>query len=349
MHTRITGVPPSATDLNNMANLIQIGNPEAAANVAMNHKNFYNSTLKNWASRWTNVDQTPRVDLNDYSATVIGMIRDDIPFNQVLYGNILYSSGAVSGVTIAPYATNTNDHYKDLDDNNVDLKVNLVQRVQSTMNGITDTAGVLTTRAAGEAFYSAGTNRRVGRFAFMNFLCRDYEALHDINLTDYHVRRDIDRAPGGDSRTFKNTCVGSHAGQDALADAFSYFDFVDDELVHTPGTVPTKVNENILFSDGWESTTDSWLNLWATGQNASLGWRGVQSGNGIKSYGTMLSASRAFSECITEQVYKLICLKTAETQTEKSMQEALVNDFEGAGNYNMKRLIGKTAAQCMGN
>ena len=47
---------------------------------------FYNVTLKNIVTPWTNRDQTVFVPLNDYTATVIGMVRDDVPFNTALSG-----------------------------------------------------------------------------------------------------------------------------------------------------------------------------------------------------------------------------------------------------------------------
>ena len=43
---------------------------------------FYTITLKNFATPWTNRDQTVFAPLNDYTATVIGMVRDDVPFNR---------------------------------------------------------------------------------------------------------------------------------------------------------------------------------------------------------------------------------------------------------------------------
>ena len=39
-------------------------------------RGFYNVTLKNWIAPWTNEEQTVFTDLNDYTATAIGMIRD---------------------------------------------------------------------------------------------------------------------------------------------------------------------------------------------------------------------------------------------------------------------------------
>ena len=47
---------------------------------------FYNVTLKNLVIPWTNRDQTVFAPLNDYAATVIGMVRDDVPFNTALSG-----------------------------------------------------------------------------------------------------------------------------------------------------------------------------------------------------------------------------------------------------------------------
>ena len=52
---------------------------------------FYNVTLKNIATPWTNRDQSVFAPLNDYVATVIGMVRDDVPFNTALSADIIYT------------------------------------------------------------------------------------------------------------------------------------------------------------------------------------------------------------------------------------------------------------------
>jgi hypothetical protein len=345
LHNRLTGVPPQAAVLDQMQTLIASGQSEQAAYVAMANPYFYNLVLKNWVKKWTNVDDSERVTLNDYVATVIGMVRDDVPFDQVLYGDILYTS---SNQTLPPYANDNNDHFSQAESTKIDLAGTLVQRTQSTVTGIGDTAGVLTTRAAGEAFLSAGTNRRMNRFAFMNFLCRDYEALHDITRPDLWVRRDVDRAPGGDSRTFKNKCVGCHAGQDAIAGAWAYFDYVDGQVVYTPGQVANKVNALNLFSDGHVVTSDYYINMWAVGQNASLGWRGSQEGYGAKGVGRMIASTRAFSDCMANRVFKLVCLKEPKQQSHIDAVAALATGFENNSTYNMKSLIAKTSVLCLG-
>lgn len=347
LHNRISGVPPTDNILNQMQDLVNNSNSIQAAKLAMHNPNFYNLVLKNWVKTWTNTEQVNRVDFNDYVATVIGIIRDDIPFDQVLYGDILYT-GMNNGSLNNAYSSSNNDHYKEMEDKLIDLKSNLERKIQSQMNNITDTAGVLTTRASGLAFYSAGTNRRVTRFTFINFLCRDFEAVHDTSIPDIHVRRDVSRDPGGDSRTFKNSCVGCHAGQDALAGAWAYFDFIDGSLIHTPGTVVSKINLNVLFSEGNQVSNDSWSNLWNVGQNSILGWQGASIGNGARSLGRYLSRSNAFSQCMAERSFELVCLKKPLQQSDKDAVKSLAANFSSNQSYNMKDLLARTSVLCLG-
>ena len=84
MHDRLAGVPPTNIVLQQMEDAINPalpGNANTAADIAMQNENFYNVTLKNFAAPWTNRDRSIFVPLNDYIATVIGMIRDNLPFN----------------------------------------------------------------------------------------------------------------------------------------------------------------------------------------------------------------------------------------------------------------------------
>lgn len=314
----------------------------------MDNQNFYNITLKNWVKRWTNVDDSPRVPLNDYVATVLGIIRDDIPFDQVLYGDHLYIASATTPVTIPAYDKKNNNQYVELENRFVSLKDYLTRVNQSEVTGIKDTAGVLTTRAAASAFFSAGTNRRMTRFTFMNFLCRDFEAVHDINISDYHVRRDVERNPGGDSRTYRNQCVGCHAGQDGLGGAWAYFDFADNEIKYTEGTVAAKINKNNLYPDGYVTTNDEWVNLWAEGQNASLGWPSKTTGKGARELGMMISRSRAFAECMSTRVFELVCVRKPKIANEKKEIKRLADLFQANDRFSMKNLFAETSILCMG-
>src|ERR1035441_2676209 len=117
IHNRLAGVPPSDAVLTQMATLISNGNPQGAAQLAMSNSGFYNVTLRNFIAPATNRAQSAFVPLNDYTATVIGMIRDNVPFNTVLSADVLYV-GNVSGAPA--YSPSNNNHYQYLDDNGVD-------------------------------------------------------------------------------------------------------------------------------------------------------------------------------------------------------------------------------------
>ena len=210
IHDRLAGVPPSASVLDAMENDIATGGVsglEIAAYRAMENSAFYNVTLKNFVTPWTNKDQTVFAPLNDYTATVIGMVRDDEPFNTVLSADVLYI-GSSSG--LPAYSMSNNNHYQALEDQGVDLKTDLVKMTQSGLTTLpaSATAGVLTTRAGAEAFFFAGTNRAMLRFTMLNHLCNDLEQVKDITRPPDRIRQDVSRSPGGDSRIFLNSCIG---------------------------------------------------------------------------------------------------------------------------------------------
>ena len=111
LHDRIAGVPPDDDTLVDMASDIQAGRALDAALTATEAPEFYNVTLKNFAAPWTNRERSVFVPLNDYIATVIGIVRDEIDFREVLSGDILYL-GFGSG--IPPYSNFDNAHYQAL-------------------------------------------------------------------------------------------------------------------------------------------------------------------------------------------------------------------------------------------
>ncbi len=363
IHDRITGVSPSNAVLDQMENLILTDSAEAAAYEAMNNPAFYNVTLKNFAAPWTNEAQTVFTPLNDYTATVIGMIRDDVDFRQVLWGDILYV-GNVGG--ISGYANNNNDHYIELENlgpvlGDLSDPAILEQRVQSNVTGLPSaaTAGVLTTRAATEAFFIGGTNRAMFRFTFMNHMCTDLEPIKDISRVPDRVHRDVSRSPGGDSRIYLNNCVGCHAGMDAMVGAFAYYEWnqTSNQLDYTPGTVANKylINPN-NFQYGHITTDDSWLNYWRNGQNKLLGWdpsvsldeNGHSTGNGAKSLGVELANSDAFSSCQVKKVFKTLCFRDSDDYAaDRTVVQTITGDFRNNG-YRMKDVFAKVAAYCKG-
>ena len=164
MHDRLAGVPPTAAVLDAMANDIAAGRSIDAAYRAMESKSFYAVTLKNFATPWTNRDQTVFAPLNDYTATVIGMVRDDVPFNTLLSADLLYVGA--SGLGLPAYSGASNDHYEQIEARGIDLKQGLTRTTQSAVLGLPSaaTAGVMTTRAAAQAFFIDGTNRAMFRY-----------------------------------------------------------------------------------------------------------------------------------------------------------------------------------------
>ena len=82
IHNRIAGVPPvpGSGVLESMANEIRTkpgqAGAEEAAKIAMQNRFFYDLVLKNWFKPWANVENTKRVPLNDFVATMVGAFRD---------------------------------------------------------------------------------------------------------------------------------------------------------------------------------------------------------------------------------------------------------------------------------
>lgn len=400
LHVRLAGVPPRSSAierklnpsrlpiLDRMESLLQAGRAEDAARLVMDEvPTFYTVVLKNWIKPWSNAERSNRVALNDYVATVMGVIRDEIPFDQILYGDVLYTinvndrNGALINGQL-PYATTdfnqTIQHYSRAEAAFPDdLHLRLVRGTQSQLQLLRDpvnsipeikdkdgkiiqaardvfmqqpvVAGVTTSHQSGRTFFSGGTNRRTNRHIFMNYLCNDYEDLHDTTVPDIRVRRDVERDAGGDSRIYKNSCVGCHAGQDALGGAYAHLNGTAQTGMQWSSRVQGKMNQNILFKDGFITEDDSWINLWASGQNARLGWRGAMKGRGPASLGRMFTRSRAFSECMAKRVFNLVCQKSPSSSAEVKMLEENANAFEANDEYNMKKLIVRTSAGCVNN
>ena len=355
LHDRLVGVPPTAAVLDSMSASIAAGDGMGAALEAMNNPAFYNTTIREFATPWTNRDQSEYVDMNDAVATVIGIIRDDVPFDQVLYEDIVYVG--TSAATNIPYSQTDNDHYLDLQLNRIDLSdaTNLERQRQSDLPGspigIGETAGIMTTRGFSEAFLVAGTNRAALHFTSLNFLCKGMEDLKDLTAHPDKIRQDVTRSPGGDSNIFLNDCLTCHAGMDGLAGAFAYYDFDEEsqQLVYTAGMVqPKYLNDAGTFRFGFETTDDSWINYWRTGPNAYIGWNGPGAGAGAKTLGMELAQTRQFAECQVKKTFEKVCYRSPNGPADELAVESIANSFE-ANNRSMKRVFAETALYCMGD
>jgi hypothetical protein len=356
IYNRIAGIPPTAAQL---AQMTGAADPVSAALIATQDPAFYNNTIRNLAAPWTNREQSVFVPLNDYTATVIGMVKDNVPFNTLLSADLVYIADSAAGVPA--YSPANNAMYDALDANNVDLSVHLVSSTQSALSGIpaAATAGVMTTRGAASAFFINGTNRAMFRFTVMNHLCNDLQLVMDITRPPDRIRQDVTRSPGGASTLFLNNCIGCHSGMDPMAQAFAYYNFnnidpattdTTGQIVYTAGQVQPKYHiNNNNFAQGYNTMDDAWENRWRTGPNYVLGWSTTLpgSGNGAKSLGQELESSAAFSSCQVNRVFKDVCLRAPNTPADFTQVNSMISSFQ-SHNYSLRQVFAEGAAYCMG-
>jgi hypothetical protein len=369
IHDRLTGVPPSHEVLDQMEAQLLAGNVSDAAYTAMDNPAFYSVTLRNWVAPWTNEDADVFVALNDYTATVIGMVRDDIDFRQILSGDILYVGDSSLGVPA--YSTNNNAHYQGLDDLSANLKDALQATSQSAVTGLpaAASAGVMTTRAAAKSFFKDGTNRAMMRFTLINHMCTDLEGVKDTSRVPDRIRQDISRSPGGDSRIFSNSCIGCHSGMDPLAQAFAYYNYQYDVNGDPDGNngalqyntsaqvdpdTGTQVQGKYHFNSnnfpfGFITEDDSWQNYWREGLNKNLGWDQSlpDNGSGAKSMGQELANSQKFAQCQVSKVFENVCLRAPQDAADRSVITNMVGTFTTTG-YNIKQVFADSADYCKG-
>jgi len=354
LHNRLAGVPPSEQTLLDMEidlNANTAAGDNAAAMTAMDNPSFYTVTLKNFAAPWTNRDQSVFVPLNDYTTMVIGMVKDNVPFNQILSANLLYVQAGES----LP-AANSNNHYVNLEQAMLqptfDPVTEIVASSQTAAYGLPDNAaaGAITTRAAAEAFFIAGTNRAMFRFTLVNHMCMDMEQVLDTSIVPDRIRQDVSRSPGGDSRLFLNNCIGCHSGMDPMAQAFAYYNYdeVLGRLVYTDGIVASKYfNNDTTFEDGFVTPDDEWNNYWRQGQNALIGWDSslTGSGAGAKTLGMELAATDAFAQCQVTKVFNAVCLRDPVDVTDRAKVAAMTTSFKTG--YNLRQVFADSAVHCM--
>ena len=106
------------------------------------------------------------------------------------------STSADGSLGLPAYSSSNNDHYEALEAQGVDLKdrPQAVAAVGGDRPAARRRRASLTTRAAAEAFFIAGTNRAMFRFTMLNHMCRDMEQVHDTSRPPDRIRQDVSRA-----------------------------------------------------------------------------------------------------------------------------------------------------------
>ena len=382
---RLTGVKTPLYDpiLAQMETKLSQNDPLGAAALATNDPHFYNITVRDFASKMSNRSETINVPLNDFTATVVGVVRDELNAQRLLWDNITYI-GDVTKMAVPSSQVQdllkSNNHYSVLDNQRADLSNVLIQSTQKIFDGtkavdMPTPAGLLTSRTWMSEHAVAGTNRRLVEFSLREFLCTPIEKAADSAGPDNVIGRDIDRFPGGSHTKFTVSCRSCHTILDGFRPAFSYFTFNNNHTMHafTSPTVTTqadeddgkgmfksketgaayvhdKLNKNeTVFPDGRITKDDSWINNAANGANLTyFSWKQL-SGKGLKDFGKMISESKQFPLCMASRVYNQVC-KRAPTSSEDALLNAAATEFSTQRNYNLKFLFQKivTSKECIG-
>lgn len=305
---RIAGVKISNDNpiLVQMADKVKAGDRQGAAALATTLPQFLNVTVKQFGAQMSSREETIREPLNDFTATIMGVVRDGIDARQLLHGDFYYAATdptlLPAGVTLpsnfVPDLLRSNNHYAALERANVDIAKTLIkidgqQIATSDTTSIPspDPAGILTSRAFLAAHAVMGTNRRLVEFTFREFMCLPIAGWADTLGSDFRIGRDVDRFPGGDNSKFLTTCKGCHSMQDGFRGAFAKWDFPGNAAIHvangvTQGELQPRLDGNrpvifkmnrpdfVQYAGGYVTTDDSFVNNAIRGANSSLlGWR----------------------------------------------------------------------------
>ncbi len=355
---RLAGTPLKLGDprRTEMAKAIVENRWEDAAKVATSDDGFLETTVRHWAAPLGRRAEDPYGDFTDFDAMIVGTIRDDRDFREILYDDFTYVGPDKIGTPpIGPETAQF--YYKALEPMGI---AKVLKRKTPQASDREDSSGVLTSDGWGAEHMNDGTNRRAVVFAFREFLCTPIEELADGSVPDFRVHRDVDRSPGGLTGTYVQTCRRCHAGMDALAGAYAFFRSDETFLVDggnfrrilktvKDDRVVKRMNKNgDVYPQGFVTVDDSWVNLWTQGKNADLGWRGATSGRGIQSLGRMLAQTEAFSRCQAKKVFTQVCLRPPTGEDKRDLAD-LTRDFEANG-FKMRRLFEKAALlpQCLG-
>ena len=314
---------------------------------------FYSTTLKNFATPWTNRDQTVFAPLNDYTATVIGMVRDDVDFRTSLSADLVYIGQGVSPA----YSPANNDHYVALEDNNADLRVVLqandaVLAERSAARG--DRRHHHFARRVRSVLHRRHEPRDVPLHAAQSPVPRHGAGARHVASAGSHPPG-RDAQPGRRQPLFLNNCIGCHSGMDPMAQAFAYYDFDETQgrLVYTPGQVQPKylINSD-NFKPGYVTPDDHWENRWRLpGKNTVLGWAG-QDGRIAAATARSRSARSSRTAMRSPSARRRKCSARSAsarraTQADRTQVTASATGFKSGGN--LKRVFAETAAYCAGN
>jgi len=94
LFVRLNGARPSSAALNAMKAQILVNRGDLAAFIAMNdsRQTFYKSKLPELFSPWKSLDAETSTALDDYSATIVGLVINNQRFDEIVYGDVMYAA-----------------------------------------------------------------------------------------------------------------------------------------------------------------------------------------------------------------------------------------------------------------
>jgi hypothetical protein len=350
----ITGVSISIDDARiiKMENEIASGNERAAAAIATGDPLFYDVRLRDMAKVMSNREETVNVPVNDFVATFVGAVRDDVDARQLLTGDFFYRANTALATiadasrqvrsNLIPDLLSSNNHYADIENKNHSLFASLVRvdgqlKTDGTVTQpMPDPAGLITTRSFIEAHAEAGTNRRLVEYSFREFMCAPITTWMDASRPDTFVGRDVDRFPGGSNERFQMTCKACHSQMDAFRPAFALIDFGNNRIQTSTTPVGKFARNSNVFPAGYAVNDNNWTNLATAPKNeAKFGWRDEGTGSGINSFGKLLANSKGYSRCMVKRIFSTLCNRDP-LAAELSVLDNVAKDFES--DYKIKRL-----------
>lgn len=257
---RITGVKISKNSqaVKAMALKLSVNDNIGAAEIAVNDPLFINVRSRNFALSLSNKSNSTNMNLDDTSLLILGVIRDNYDFRDILKAPYTYTLSNMSAYN-NKFLTYTSNPYLEADNKLLDLNLGLeklnsfsilkeynsgkVAKINSRSdltleqknNSINESAikfelfpepsGILTSRGFASTQYSGGSNRRPVEFIVKNFLCSSMSEIGNNMASDAYVGKDIDRFVGGSYSNYVNNCKSCHTVMDGMRGAFAKVDF----------------------------------------------------------------------------------------------------------------------------
>ncbi len=343
LYVHLTGAPAPMFDprFKRAVSLVQSGKSLEAAQLVITDPGFLKVRVRGFAIPFIDIDHRKVDTLTDFQTLIIGVTRDELDARLILTGNLRYSG--YTSLSLPAVSRENNDHYAQFEARDLDFERDL-ERVDKQWDDTDYVAGALTTRAWASAYYNMGTNRLAVKYTIDAFQCQPIDSWKIRGLPDYFVRRDIDRAPGGDPSVYQNTCRNCHAAMDGIGGAFAKFDFAAGVFSFRSEGVMDKMNKNSYFYPaGFVTTDDSWTNLLSGHPTVDFQWHGPFEGNGVGAFAKTIADSGAFSRCMVEKTFAETCGKSIRDEAPELLK-SLTADFEKNG-CNLKDLFAKVATQ----